>query len=73
MRGASGAGIIDGLLAPHPGGSARTWLFAPMGVGDHFDHLVVLHALIAHLPRVSERYELLFYEDPHCRREPVTG
>jgi hypothetical protein len=60
-----GPKILDGIIALHPGGPVRPRLFAPMAIGAHLDHLVILLALVAGYAEISARYELLFYEDLH--------
>lgn len=48
----------------------RPWLFCPMGIGGHRDHLAVLLAVLG-LARLGRRYRLAFYEDLHYASNPV--
>lgn len=41
----------------------RPWLFAPMGVGGHLDHAIVLLLLAANQAALTRRFRLAFYED----------
>ncbi len=41
----------------------RPWLFAPMALGGHIDHAVVLLMLAQHRAAIERRFRLAFYED----------
>ena len=58
-------GPVLGLL-PEP----RRWLFCPMGIGGHVDHLAVLLVVLQHAPLLEQHYRLGFYEDLHYAADP---
>ena len=54
----------------------RPWLFAPMGLGGHLDHAIILQLIAANRAILSQRFRLAFYEDlPYASwyDERVTG
>jgi hypothetical protein len=57
--------ILEAILAL--GGekpfAERPWLFAPMGLGGHIDHMIVFHILARNRPAIERRFRLAFYED----------
>lgn len=43
----------------------RPWLFCPMAIGGHIDHLVVLKIVLRHYDALRARWRIAFYEDLH--------
>jgi LmbE family N-acetylglucosaminyl deacetylase len=43
----------------------RPWLFCPVGIGGHIDHLAVRHTIVSHRADLSRRFRIAFYEDLH--------
>jgi LmbE family N-acetylglucosaminyl deacetylase len=41
----------------------RPWLFCPMGIGGHADHLAVLAAVLGNLQQLDRVHRIAFYED----------
>ncbi len=50
-------------LAEERSPSQRPWLFAPMGVGGHLDHAILLHLIASNRAALTWRFRLAFYED----------
>jgi len=47
----------------------RPWLFCPLGVGGHADHLTVLAVVLKNLEQLRSTHRLAFYEDlPYASR-----
>ena len=59
--------VIAAILAADARGSAgqRPWLFCPMGIGGHIDHMVVLKTVLRHYRALQARWRIAFYEDLH--------
>ncbi|WP_181170176.1 MULTISPECIES: PIG-L family deacetylase [unclassified Mesorhizobium] len=43
----------------------RPWLFCPMAIGGHVDHMVVLKIVLRHYNALRARWRIAFYEDLH--------
>lgn len=43
----------------------RPWLFCPMAIGGHIDHMVVLKIVLRHYETLRARWRIAFYEDLH--------
>lgn len=43
--------------------NSRPQLFCPLGIGDHVDHLAVLHVVARNFEELRTRYDICFYED----------
>jgi LmbE family N-acetylglucosaminyl deacetylase len=52
--------VSGGLLIP---AEERPILFAPLAVGDHSDHVTVLHSVLAAYPLLAKHFDVAFYED----------
>jgi len=52
-------------------GARSLWLFAPMAIGHHRDHLIVRDIVLRNIEHLQQRYHIAFYEDLHyaSRRE----
>jgi hypothetical protein len=50
------------LAAAGPAGE-RPWLFAPMALGGHIDHAIILYVLGQNRAAIERRFRLAFYED----------
>jgi hypothetical protein len=64
------AAILAALLRAAPAGPEagkprrnRPWLFAPMAIGGHIDHTIVLYILAQNRQAVEAHFRLAFYED----------
>lgn len=59
--------LLDALFAvPADGASdVRPWLFCPIGIGGHVDHVAVRMLVNQHYDLLSSRYRIGFYEDLH--------
>jgi LmbE family N-acetylglucosaminyl deacetylase len=57
--------ILPGLLAlaSELPAARRPWLFAPMGMGGHLDHVILLRLIARHRKALTRRFRLAFYED----------
>ncbi|PWT84835.1 MAG: hypothetical protein C5B58_04070 [Acidobacteria bacterium] len=54
----------------------RPWLYCPMGIGGHVDHLTILRIVIKNYQVLQSAYRIAFYEDLHYAsnwRARVTG
>ncbi|TIR16241.1 MAG: hypothetical protein E5X34_26580 [Mesorhizobium sp.] len=54
----------------------RPWLFCPMAIGGHIDHMVVLKIVLRHYNALRARWRIAFYEDLHyasVRRTRAAG
>ncbi|TPM41928.1 hypothetical protein [Mesorhizobium sp. B2-3-4] len=62
-----GDAVIDAIFAARPEepGGRRPWLFCPMAIGGHLDHLVVLKTVLRHHEALRTRWRIAFYEDLH--------
>jgi hypothetical protein len=43
----------------------QPWLFCPMAIGGHIDHMVVLKVVLRHYNALRARWRIAFYEDLH--------
>lgn len=43
----------------------RPWLFCPMAIGGHIDHMVILKIVLRHYNALRARWRIAFYEDLH--------
>jgi|GEM_PF-1532420 len=43
----------------------QPWLFCPMAIGGHVDHMVVLKIVLRHYNALRARWRIAFYEDLH--------
>lgn len=43
----------------------QPWLFCPMAIGGHIDHMVVLKIVLRHYDALRARWRIAFYEDLH--------
>ncbi|MGO9770077.1 MAG: hypothetical protein ACLPSW_11060 [Roseiarcus sp.] len=43
----------------------RPWLYCPMAIGGHVDHLVVLRVVLRNCDALAGAYRIAFYEDLH--------
>jgi hypothetical protein len=43
----------------------RPWLFCPMGIGDHRDHLLIRDIIVTYRPDLEALFKIGFYEDLH--------
>jgi LmbE family N-acetylglucosaminyl deacetylase len=41
----------------------RPWLFAPMGLGGHLDHAIILQLIAVNRAALARRFRVAFYED----------
>jgi hypothetical protein len=66
-------GLLLALLGPTLGlvADRRRWLFCPMGIGGHIDHLAVLGVVLQHHRKLTEHYRIGFYEDLHYASDPT--
>jgi hypothetical protein len=57
--------ILPALLALEDEQPAadRPWLFAPMGLGGHLDHVLLLQLISGNRALLAQRFRLAFYED----------
>ncbi len=53
--------ILNGADGNPPG--ERPWLFAPMALGGHIDHAIVLHIIGESRAAIEPHFRLAFYED----------
>jgi len=53
---------MNQLAGGRPAG-LRPWLFCPMGIGGHADHLAVRWAVLRNLTQLRSTYQIGFYED----------
>ncbi|HEY2888972.1 MAG TPA: hypothetical protein VGJ31_00015 [Dongiaceae bacterium] len=51
-----------GMQDEQPAGP-RPWLFAPMGLGGHLDHAIILQLIARNRAILMRRFRLAFYED----------
>ena len=47
----------------------RPWLFCPMGIGGHMDHVATRMAVTRNLTGIARKYRVAFYEDLHYASE----
>lgn len=59
--------VIDAIFAAAPERAAgpRPWLYCPMGIGGHVDHVAVLTIVLKHYEALRASYRIAFYEDLH--------
>jgi hypothetical protein len=59
------AKVIDAIIAARQEGpvSLRPWLYCPMGIGGHVDHLAVLRIVTKNYDALRRAYRIAFYED----------
>jgi len=62
-------GALASLAKEHPSGM-RPWLFCPMGIGGHMDHVATRLAVTRNLTKLSRNYRVAFYEDLHYASNP---
>jgi hypothetical protein len=57
--------VLDAILNGADGNppAERPWLFAPMALGGHIDHAIVLYILSQNRAAIEPRFRLAFYED----------
>ena len=57
--------VLPALLAleDEQPAARRPWLFAPMGLGGHLDHAIILHLMAVSRAVLARRFRLAFYED----------
>lgn len=48
----------------------KAWLFCPMGIGGHRDHLIVRNALLRDLGELERRFSVAFYEELPYASDP---
>ncbi|WP_296747595.1 hypothetical protein [Mesorhizobium sp.] len=63
LDGAVTAAIFAAARKDH--GGQQPWLFCPMGIGGHIDHMVVLKIVLRHYRALQARWRIAFYEDLH--------
>lgn len=59
--------ILDTILAMarEQASGRRPWLYCPMGIGGHVDHVTVLKIVLGHYDALRTSYRIAFYEDLH--------
>jgi hypothetical protein len=57
--------LLASLVGPMLGmtTSKKPWLFVPIGIGGHVDHLAVLRFILRHMSVLAKAYRIAFYED----------
>jgi LmbE family N-acetylglucosaminyl deacetylase len=53
-----------------PASRLKPWLFCPIGIGGHRDHLIVRNALLSDLADLERRFSVAFYEDLPYASQP---
>jgi glycosyltransferase involved in cell wall biosynthesis len=53
---------IEKLKTPEPL-NEKPWLFCPIGIGNHLDHLIILRVVVDNLASLKSTYRIAFYED----------
>lgn len=57
--------LMGALVGPLLGmaNNPKPWLFAPMGIGRHVDHLAVVIVILRNIKLLAKNYHIAFYED----------
>ena len=64
--------LLDVLLGlPSQGCNRRSWLFCPIGIGGHVDHVAIRMAVSRMPERLARRYRIAYYEDLHYASQPI--
>jgi hypothetical protein len=54
-----------------PRSRLKPWLFCPMGIGGHRDHLIVRNTVLNRLSDIEKGFFVAFYEDLHYASKPA--
>lgn len=59
--------VMDAIAAvgSEPPAAQRPWLYCPMGIGGHVDHVMILRIVSNRVADLAKVYRLAFYEDLH--------
>jgi len=57
--------VLASLVGPMLGmkKSRKPWLFVPIGIGGHLDHVAVLMVILRYMRLLAKSYRIAFYED----------
>ena len=66
--------VLASLVGPMLGmtTSRKPWLFVPMGIGGHVDHVAVLMVILRHRRLLAKNYQIAFYEDLYYASNPAS-